>query len=199
VPWLSHRGRYGRWAAGHAIKGGRVELLSGRLKRQPVIPAKAGIQSVELDTGFAGVTVLYRAQAALRGTPGVRRAARPASPGRARPFPGSGAVLPPHRVNQGHRAPPQHRGPLPRQRPAPARQSVETLAVTVSSLLCLRSDAVWIAPAGAVREEWTRGILAQLPIPATGTEAPAPCISSTCCAGRRPVAGRGCGIRRGSG
>jgi DNA-binding NarL/FixJ family response regulator len=29
---------------------------------------------------------------------------------------------------------------------------------------------VWIA--GAVREEWTRGILAQLPIPATGTEEP---------------------------
>jgi len=49
---------------------------------------------------------------------------------------------------------------------------VETLAVTVSSLLCLRSDAVWIAPAGAVREERTRGILAQLPIPATGTEEP---------------------------
>lgn len=49
---------------------------------------------------------------------------------------------------------------------------VETLAVTVSALLCLRSDAVWIAPAGAVREERTRGILAQLPIPATGTEEP---------------------------
>lgn len=49
---------------------------------------------------------------------------------------------------------------------------METLAVTVFSSLCLRSDAVWITRAGAVREERTRDILSQLPIPTTGTKEP---------------------------
>jgi len=49
---------------------------------------------------------------------------------------------------------------------------IETLAGTVASLLCLRGEAVWITPAGAVREQVAHGILAELPIPATGTEEP---------------------------
>jgi DNA-binding transcriptional LysR family regulator len=49
---------------------------------------------------------------------------------------------------------------------------VETVSVSVARLLCLRSDCVWIAPAGAVREEQALGALAQLPIAAAGTEEP---------------------------
>ena len=49
---------------------------------------------------------------------------------------------------------------------------VETLSVSVGRLLTQRSDCVWFTPAGAVREDMARGLLAQIALPMRGTEEP---------------------------
>jgi LysR family transcriptional regulator, pca operon transcriptional activator len=47
---------------------------------------------------------------------------------------------------------------------------IETLSVPVARLLAQRSNAVWITPAGAVREDLESGMLAQLKVDMAGTE-----------------------------
>ena len=49
---------------------------------------------------------------------------------------------------------------------------LETLAVSVARLVVLQSDAVWFTPAGAVRDDLQRGLLAALPLSFEGTQEP---------------------------
>lgn len=49
---------------------------------------------------------------------------------------------------------------------------VETLSVSLARLLTLKSDYVWFAPAGAVRDDLERGLLVQLPLPTDRIEEP---------------------------
>ena len=49
---------------------------------------------------------------------------------------------------------------------------VETLSVSVARLIAIQSDAVWIAPMGAARDDLSRQTLRQLPVASDGTEEP---------------------------
>lgn len=48
----------------------------------------------------------------------------------------------------------------------------ETISVSVARLVVLGSDAIWFAPAGAVRDDLHRGVLQCLPLSMAGTEEP---------------------------
>jgi pca operon transcription factor PcaQ len=49
---------------------------------------------------------------------------------------------------------------------------VETLSVSLARLLTLQSDYIWFAPAGAVRDDLERRLLARLPVPTDRIEEP---------------------------
>jgi DNA-binding transcriptional LysR family regulator len=49
---------------------------------------------------------------------------------------------------------------------------IETISVSLARLITLQSDAVWIAPAGAVRDDLARQVLQLLPVTSKGTEEP---------------------------
>jgi DNA-binding transcriptional LysR family regulator len=49
---------------------------------------------------------------------------------------------------------------------------IETISISVARLLVQQSDAVWMAPAGSVREDVAKGALARLNVVLTGTEEP---------------------------
>ncbi|WP_431098582.1 pca operon transcription factor PcaQ [Polaromonas aquatica] len=58
---------------------------------------------------------------------------------------------------------------LTRGLPPPVRL-VETLSVSIARGYTLQSDAVWLAPLGAVRPDLDKGTLARLPVSMAGTE-----------------------------
>ncbi len=49
---------------------------------------------------------------------------------------------------------------------------IETLSVSLARLITMQSDAVWIVPGGAVRDDLTRQALQRLPVTSKGTEEP---------------------------